>query len=190
MFEIAFYWLKWIVRVEHRECIGSLCHEPTKKFILNCCCCCFVLFCFVLFFVFVCFCVCVFFFCLFVCLFFECMKVAQIYAKYPYLCLTLHFFVGRHSLLPCSSSSNPVSYWVTWKPIENSSNELAKLSSLFSAFRKCLNYKIGTKMFLYVCRTLLVIFCFENNIIPPLQSTCIFRRHVGEVVNIPLKSTK
>ena len=37
-----------------------------------------------------------------------------------------------------SSNSNPVSYWVTGKPYENSSHELAKLSSLFSAFRKCL----------------------------------------------------
>ena len=37
-----------------------------------------------------------------------------------------------------SSNSNPVPYWVARKLIQNSSHKLAKLSSLFSAFRKCL----------------------------------------------------
>ena len=43
------------------------------------------------------------------------------------------------------------------RPIENSIHELAKLSLLFFAFRKCLKLQnsIGTKMFSYVCRTLL-----------------------------------
>ena len=46
----------------------------------------------------------------------------------------------RLALRSDSSNSNPVSYWVNLhdRPIENSTHELAKLSSLFSAFRKCL----------------------------------------------------
>ena len=56
-------------------------------------------------------------------------------------------FIDRHlqlfqvSLPNPSSNSNPVSQSHTGfhdKPIESSTHELAKLSSLFSAFRKCL----------------------------------------------------
>ena len=36
------------------------------------------------------------------------------------------------------SSLVPIEYWITRKQIQNFSHELAKLSSLFSAFRKCL----------------------------------------------------
>ena len=71
-----------------------------------------------------------------------------------------------HPLARPSSNSNPVSYWPV--VVHESQSELftrtSKLSSLFSAFRKYLKLQNGTKMFYYVCRTLLVglMFCFEK----------------------------
>ena len=108
---------------------------------------------------------------------------------------------------------------------DNFTHELAKLSSLFSASRKwryevtpilevlrraqtlqnrsnyihgkCLKLQFGTKMFYYVCRTLLVqCFVLKNNIFPDFakndfQTPCWRRcKHSIKVHKIKFKNTK
>ena len=86
-----------------------------------------------------------------------------------------------------SSNSNPVSYWVTWQTNrELYIHELAKLSSLFSAFRKCLKLQNWYQNVLLCLKNITSNVLFWKIIFfLTLQSTCIFRRHVGEDVNIP-----
>ena len=68
--------------------------------------------------------------------------------------------IGTETLVPTVTQSHDTGLHES--PIENSTHELAKLSSLFSAFRKCLKLQNWYQMFYYVCRTLLVMFCFEK----------------------------
>ena len=61
-------------------------------------------------------------------------------------------------------------------PFTSTVTNEANFSSLFLLSENVYNYKIGTNMFYFVCRTLLVVFCFEKlYFFSTLQSTCIFR---------------
>ena len=63
-----------------------------------------------------------------------------------------------------SSNSNPVCQSHTGlhdRPIENSTHELAKLSSLFSAFRKCLKLQNWYHIILF-CGLLWNVYIFSN----------------------------
>ena len=70
--------------------------------------------------------------------------------------LTFPWFETAHSM-------GVVSHWVTWQTNRELDTRNGQTVFTIFCFQKMFkNYKIGTKMFYYVCTTLQVMFCFEK----------------------------